>query len=335
MFKYLMVQNFQAHQKLRIDFDPGITCIVGSSDVGKSAVLRALRWVCENQPGGAAFIRHDTKGAAVKLGTDEFTITRRRSATGDINTYALEDKEFKAFGRNVPEPITQCLNLGPVSWQNQHDAPYWFGETAGEVSRQLNAIVNLSVIDETLAGVARAVHQARTRLELAEEGLTEAKKENDALTWVPDFTAALCVIKAREKSYSEKVILSATASSLQETAIKYGKIQKNAANAAKLGSLMLKNGTQGLQLQNQVIVLQELISNAKKHQRATKEVIPNMGEMAQALDEHEKANTKSSALDKLIQSIKGQETNLCQLNKELKRAEAAMPNQCPTCGQSL
>jgi AAA15 family ATPase/GTPase len=39
--KKLRIKNFQIHKDLEIEFGP-ITTIVGPSDIGKSAVLRAL-----------------------------------------------------------------------------------------------------------------------------------------------------------------------------------------------------------------------------------------------------------------------------------------------------
>lgn len=44
----LRIQNFQAHKDTTIEFDR-ITTIVGPSDTGKSAVLRAFKWVEKNE----------------------------------------------------------------------------------------------------------------------------------------------------------------------------------------------------------------------------------------------------------------------------------------------
>ena len=40
----LSLHNFQCHEHLDIAFDPQLTTIVGPSDVGKTAILRALKW---------------------------------------------------------------------------------------------------------------------------------------------------------------------------------------------------------------------------------------------------------------------------------------------------
>lgn len=56
----LRIQNFQAHKDTTIEFDR-ITTIVGPSDIGKSAVLRALKWVAKNEPNGTSFVRDGDK----------------------------------------------------------------------------------------------------------------------------------------------------------------------------------------------------------------------------------------------------------------------------------
>jgi len=57
MIKYLQIQNFQSHKDSLLEFDPGVNVIVGSSDSGKTAVIRALRWLVWNRPSGDAFRR--------------------------------------------------------------------------------------------------------------------------------------------------------------------------------------------------------------------------------------------------------------------------------------
>ena len=51
--KKIIIDNFQSHEHTEIEFGPGLNVIVGPSDYGKSAVVRALRWVLYNEPRGA------------------------------------------------------------------------------------------------------------------------------------------------------------------------------------------------------------------------------------------------------------------------------------------
>ena len=52
MIRKLNIQNIQSHKNTELEFSPGINAIVGSSNNGKSAILRALYWVRYNRPLG-------------------------------------------------------------------------------------------------------------------------------------------------------------------------------------------------------------------------------------------------------------------------------------------
>lgn len=335
MIEQLLIQNFQAHGKLRVQISPGITCIVGPSDVGKSAILRALRWVVTNQPGGDAYIRCGTKGATVKLKVDGHTITRRRSPGGNVNEYYLDDQQFKAFGRDVPEPIEQLLNLGGVSWQWQHDAPYWFGETAGEVSRQLNTIVNLEVIDTALAGVARTLHRARAKLELAEGELTTANQDYAALAWVPEFEAAVSAVEAAETRHTAIADKAAKAAGAVRGMLTYQATSARATAAATAGRTAVCAGTKALDLQRRAGLLSRLAGRAREFALRLSAPVPPVKPMEEAFGRYTDLVASRKILEGLVSCIKEKETELCQAKDELRVAKAALPKLCPTCGQSV
>lgn len=63
----LQIINFQDHKNTIINFKPGMNLLVGSSDSGKSAILRALNFIFHNIPNkGKDFVR---------FGSTECTIT--------------------------------------------------------------------------------------------------------------------------------------------------------------------------------------------------------------------------------------------------------------------
>lgn len=335
MIERLLIQNFQAHDKLKIDFDPGITSIVGPSDAGKSAILRALRWAATNQPGGGAFVRQGTPGATVRLMVDGHTITRRRNATGDVNEYALDGQTYRAFGRGVPEPIERLLNIGDVCWQGQHDAPYWFANTAGEVSRQLNAIVNLGIIDDTMANVARAVHRARTKLDIAEEELTNAKTAYGDTAWVPEFEAALSAVEEIENKADE------TAERAALLAEVVGAIQAHTArlavatDAAQAGEVMAEAGGYALHTAERLRVLTLLVDRVHQLEEQLAVPVPHTEAIEAAFERYTTARTRAATISRLIQDVHTKEETLCQANENLDKAEREMPKVCPVCGQSL
>lgn len=169
----LILRNFQKHIKLVLPLSPRITSIVGATDSGKSAVLRALRWVCLNDIPGGEFVRDGSKECRVSLKLchkkEEHKLLRARNPRGNDNRYVLDDQPFRSFGQGQPEDVQKLLRLSELNFQGQHDAPFWFSLSAGEVSRQLNAVVDLSIIDSSLSNITSRVRQTQERVSFLEE----------------------------------------------------------------------------------------------------------------------------------------------------------------------
>ena len=204
MLKRLKIKGFQCHEQLVVDFDEHITTLVGRSDVGKSAVIRALRWLCLNKPSGAAFLRHGSKAVSVVLRAEDFTVVRSRSQRQG-NLYRLDRDTFRNLGAaGVPEGIAGVLNVGPENFAGQHDPPYWLSDSPGQVAKELNRIVSLDLIDSTLGNLAASLRKAKTVVEVTQDRLAEAEQQQAELAWVTDANEQLCSIEQLEQDIEEK-----------------------------------------------------------------------------------------------------------------------------------
>lgn len=204
MLEKLTIRNFQKHKKLEIEFDQYCTTIVGKSDVGKSAVLRALRWICINQPSGTGYIRHGEDACRVRLRVDKREISRDRGKSD--NSYSLDSKAYHSLGQGgVPEEIQQLLNINPtLNFQNQMDAPFWFMLTPGEVSKQINQIINLELIDRTLSNIASQLRKVKSQVTVCEERLEETKQRVSELAWAKEADEQLQEIELLYKQIQDK-----------------------------------------------------------------------------------------------------------------------------------
>ncbi|MCF8010586.1 MAG: AAA family ATPase [Clostridiales bacterium] len=114
----IIIENFQSHEFTEFELSPGLTVLVGESDQGKSAVIRALRWLFENEPRGTGFIRAGSAGARVTvIMSDGSSITRER--TSGKNRYILrgpggEKEIYEGFGTGVPAEIKAVHGVSPV-----------------------------------------------------------------------------------------------------------------------------------------------------------------------------------------------------------------------------
>mgnify|MGYP001568033399 FL=1 len=152
MLKSLSMTNFQSHKDSRLEFSKGVNVIVGPSDSGKTAVLRALGWVVNNRPSGEVFRHHGSNRTKVMIETDNCEVTRMRS--DKENLYRLSGNRLEAFGQDVPGVVKDALGFGILNIQSQMDAPFLLSSSSGEVAQTLNRCVNLDVIDTSLSNIA-------------------------------------------------------------------------------------------------------------------------------------------------------------------------------------
>lgn len=154
MIKSITLQNFQSHKNTTIDFCGGVNAIVGLSDSGKTAILRAINWVATNKPTGDAFQSNWGGETIVRLTLgNEIVITRGRCSSS--NYYMIDDVEFKAFGLGVPLEVQQVLNFGDINIEKQMDVPFLLGSSPGEVAQVLNRIVDLDNIDASISSIRK------------------------------------------------------------------------------------------------------------------------------------------------------------------------------------
>ncbi len=118
MIRKIILENFMAHGRTELPLGPGVTVLAGPNNVGKSAVVEALRCLSLNPP-AQGFIRHGAKEARVEVELDEGSVVWRRKATNA--SYELrqprssEAEEYHKLGKNsVPEDVQKILRLNKV-----------------------------------------------------------------------------------------------------------------------------------------------------------------------------------------------------------------------------
>jgi len=198
LIEQISIYGFQAHENLVLTPDVGVTTIIGPSDVGKSSILRAFRWLALNLPSGDHFVRWGGKGSRVEVVVKGIPIVRERSSTD--NSYSLGDREFKAFSTGVPSEISAVLGMDDVHFQGQYDGPFWLSNTAGEVSRHLNRIVGLEIMDDVLSKLVSLIRKRNTEIEVVEDRLTSAKKECARWKFAESLNTDLLALEEMHKS---------------------------------------------------------------------------------------------------------------------------------------
>lgn len=139
-FKQLTVENFQSHKKTVLNFAPAgqLTVVVGRSRSGKTALIRALRWLLYNVPRGVAVAsgtnknnadtNADEKSGYCRVGASFIRVTLLmesghsviRERTAATNRYkiiapgATEPEIFEGFGDSVPLEVQEITGVRPI-----------------------------------------------------------------------------------------------------------------------------------------------------------------------------------------------------------------------------
>ncbi len=271
MISKIELRNFKCYKKKDIVLSPFVNIIIGANAVGKSTLLRSIKWVAKNRPAGDSVINWDANKAAVRITVDDYTITRVKDK--GVNVYRLmkkgwkKRKEFKAFGSTVPTEIQNIINLSDINFQGQHEAPFWFCKTPGEVSRQLNAIVNLDIIDTTLSNITSALYKSRVIIDVIKERLKENRLQRKELAYVKEIDSDLKAVENAKSYYIEKVAQCSTIQDMLEQASKYKKTLKNVSKLRLDSEKAMIKGAQYQRIldDGQYEVLQSLIDVFKEH----------------------------------------------------------------------
>ena len=173
MIKEVELKNFQGHKHSKMELVPGINTIIGTSDHGKSSVIRSIRLVNENKPGGTDYISHwawpDSKkypkdACEVTITTTEGDTLKRVRGPNTDNKYVFNDSELNAFGVAVPEEITDSFNISELNFQKQEDSFFLINASSGEIMRKINKFVDLELIDKVLSTADSDIRATKSEL---------------------------------------------------------------------------------------------------------------------------------------------------------------------------
>lgn len=207
MIEKIEIHNFQSHKATVLELDAKVNTLQGNSDCGKSAVLRALQWLIFN-PAGDYFIsdwarkgKTQTAPCEVIVHANGHKIVRRRDK--DFNGYYLDDEMFEATRNTVPKKISDILNLGEVNVQRQLDPPFLLSMSAGEVSRYINNLVNLTRIDTWTSAANSRDRKLRQEADAAFERVEKARGKVESYSFLPRLEELSATIESLEAHGSD------------------------------------------------------------------------------------------------------------------------------------
>lgn len=352
MIKEIRLKNFQAHQDTVLELHPGVNVVAGSSNSGKSSVLRAINWAVYNRPSGDAFVSHwarNDKGnqsadTSVEIIFDNASVERKKSKATK-NTYTLNDLVLEAVGLDVPEEVSDAINFTEVNTQRQHDAPFLLSESPGEVARFFNKIVHFDAIDKYLSSIESKKRKAKADASHAEE---TAKRLRDDLAKLDWLEKASKIIERIEELQASRDEAEGALTSLDTQIVGW---ERHITRLATYGDTIKKAESLVRAIQSkedkalETARIYDSISGAiGVYERALKVI-----ESAKEVDYAEKLVkriTKSKqelmalyetreTLDRSIKKAQGCKATIEDIKVELPALIKSLPDTCPVCGKEL
>ncbi len=191
--KTLILRDFQLHSHTVIEFTDGLCTIVGSSDNGKTAILRALSWALFNEPIESEIVQHNKKHCEVEIHFQDGGIYIRKKGK-NLNRAEIkrpgeqEFTVFKNFADKFPEELLNFLGnppksdrLGNIPYSKQSKKLFIIDESPTHLPGILADLIGVSDIEEAsrkTAGDSKSFDKTIKSVEKEIEEITKQIDEN-------------------------------------------------------------------------------------------------------------------------------------------------------------
>lgn len=159
--KAVHLLGFQSHVNTLIDLSGGLTVLTGETDSGKTAIIRAIRWVTLGEPSGEDFVNKAVGSTTVTLimaNGDAIVKTRKSGKTSYQIKYAdgVETTYEKA---EVPEEVQEITGIKATAFADfettlnfayQLEQPFLLGHTASTGAKVLGKLAGTESVDAAL-----------------------------------------------------------------------------------------------------------------------------------------------------------------------------------------
>ncbi|SDC50789.1 MULTISPECIES: AAA family ATPase [unclassified Candidatus Frackibacter] len=210
IIKEITIENFQSHNQTIIELSDGLNVITGPSDTGKSAIIRALRWVLYNEPLGDEFIQVGTNQCRVGiLLANGYRVIRERS--NRENRYVVIDptgeKEiYSGFGTKVPKDVTEVHQMPKVTIDDDMETtlnldyqlvgPFLLNDSGSTKAKVIGQLTGVHIIDAAIKDVAIDLTRAKRK---KKQELSEIERIDEQLKEYQDLPALKKEINKKEK----------------------------------------------------------------------------------------------------------------------------------------
>ncbi|MFW6272172.1 MAG: AAA family ATPase [bacterium] len=347
MVTKIEIRNFQSHRKTIIDLDKGVNVFVGQTEGGKTAIIRALRWLIYNRPSGNSFRSHWGGTTSVKVTLDDGNIIERIKSD-KVNKYVLNGEDLKGFGTKVPEEVSEVLRIEDLNIQQQLDSHYLLSSSPGEVSNHFNRIAKIDGIGLLTKKANKRINETSKFINYQEEDLKSVKENLKNYEYLDKAEIELEQLEQLEK---QKLTFARTKRSIQVLIDMYVEKQKEITDLEeflkdeKFINDVLSLFEERRQVFTKIQKLRSLIENYVNSQNKIKK-LQEIVKLEQLVNKIINKIQKKGEIRRLHRLITTKLYNYTTKQKQLKETEEKviklekqwhekMPETCPLCNNKI
>ena len=204
----LRLKDLQAYKEALLILHPGLNVIVGSSNDGKSTLIRGLDFLFTGE-WSKSWVRHGCKDSEIEGQLEDGTIVER--VKGSVNKVSRVDSngvrtDFSGFGTALPAEISSAFGIIPfridkdktlnANVSMQHDSLFLLNETGSYCAKILGRLSGLHLVDIALRNLSNDIKSSQSRLALEQTRIDVAKKALEKYEVIDEQKKTLDILKA-------------------------------------------------------------------------------------------------------------------------------------------
>jgi exonuclease SbcC len=348
MIESIEIKNFQSHKYSKLELTEGVNIIQGTSDSGKSAIIRSLRSLLYNRL--HVSFRSDWGGDSnVTINFNNGKVSRKRGK--EFNGYELDigtKMLFEATKTEVPKEINDFLNMNEINLQQQFDKPFLISNTPGEVASHFNKIARIDNIGKAIKNVKSWGNDINRELRYKKEQLEIKQEQLKEYDYLEKFEVDVDVLEGMENEKNKIEIalvkLMGITNQIEKINEKLLQYQEKTKMSDEIDYILLLIGkrneldsiidTIGLYI-TPIEQNKKEIENYEHLLNAEKEVNKILQLIEEKKQIEKEINTLKEKIGLIEQNISELEFHIVRYNKLKEKFDAEMPDICPLCNTNL
>ena len=360
----LSVKDFQIIKGANLSFLPGLNCIIGQSNNGKSALFRAAKSCIYNIP-GTSQVRLGASSYAVGIQVNGHTVILQK---GTNNIYKIDGQTINKIGRTQLEEVAKALNIKElnlngtneqINFLDQMEKPFLLDRSETELFRFIvdsgkdnNITSALKSITQDRQQITRDITLTEGKLQALEQDTEKKKLELANSKDKLDVCERVIAIGPKIQRVKEITKLKETFEQDNEQLLKSTKLLENTTSIinkvefkvleekiSSLGAFKDSNLSKSFEKYK---LLSELILSVNEANNELKQansvVVPEFkSDIKQKLELSNtlrdlvlRLSTNKKARAELEEQIEQEEIQIRELNESINKVGI-----CPTCGRPL